>query len=333
MSSILITGGAGYIGSHFVALWREMGGNCVVLDNLSRGHKSLLLDAELVVGDVGDAALVASICRERDVDVAVHFAAFAYVGESHVDPARYYENNVMAGLRFLDGLRRAKVGKVVFSSSCATYGDVGVGCRITESTLQKPVNPYGRTKLMFEEILRDYDASYGLKSIALRYFNAAGCSTAYPLFELHDPETHLIPLAIQAAVTGSTFKIFGNDYPTSDGTCVRDFIHVDDLAKAHAAAVHALRNGSPTMQVNLGSGCGVSVRKLLSCIERVVGMPILIENVARRSGDPPFLVASTDLAAHVLAWRSKYATIEQIVKTAYSGFLTGRAKRSECGTT
>lgn len=319
-ASILVTGGAGYVGSHFVARLDDDGTRYVVLDDLSRGRAGFVPAPKLVCGDIADEALVERLCRDRAVDTVVHFAAYAYVGESVAEPQRYYENNVAKTIALLRAIRRAGVVNFVFSSSCATYGEVTTGGSIPESTPQTPVNPYGRSKLMVEQILADYESAYGLRSVALRYFNAAGASDRHPLFEQHDPETHLIPLAIDAALGGGTLEIFGNDYATADGTCVRDYIHVDDLADAHVRAVERLRSSGKPLRANLGIGRGASVLEIIEAVQRESGGSVRYRFGARRPGDPATLVANPKLARDELEWQPSYRDIGEIVRTAIVGY-------------
>lgn len=318
--TILVTGGAGYVGSHFVARLEDEGRRYVTLDDLSRGSSGFVPPERLVRGDIADEGLVEALCRERGVDAAVHFAAFAYVSESVGEPERYYANNVAKTIALLRALRRAGVGNFIFSSSCATYGEPPVGRPIVENTPQMPVNPYGRTKLMVERILDDYEAAYGLRAISLRYFNAAGASERHPIFEQHDPETHLIPLAIDAAIGARTLEIFGNDYPTPDGTCVRDYVHVDDLADAHVRAVERLRGLGAPLRANLGIGRGASNLEVVRAVESATGTSVRYRFAARRPGDPATLVADASLARRELGWKPHYEEIGEIVRTAVIGY-------------
>lgn len=318
--TILVTGGAGYVGSHFVARLDDDGQRYIVLDNLSRGDARFVPTGRLVAGEIADETVVERLCRDEGVDVAVHFAAYAYVGESVEHPQRYYENNVANTIALLRALRRAGVGSVVFSSTCATYGEPASGTSIAESTPQRPVNPYGRSKLMIEQILADYEAAYGLRSVSLRYFNAAGASERHALYERHDPETHLIPLAIDAALGSRTLEVYGRDYPTPDGTCVRDYIHVDDLADAHVRAVDRLRRGGTPLRANLGIGAGASVLEVMAAVEAAAGAPVRHRFGARRPGDPPALVADPRLAQRELAWHPRYRELGEIVRTAMLGY-------------
>jgi UDP-glucose 4-epimerase len=318
--TILVTGGAGYVGSHFVARLEDDGQRYVVLDNLSRGRADFVPSGRIVAGDIADETLLETLCREEGVDVAVHFAAYAYVGESVAEPQRYYQNNVANTIVLLRALRRAGVGSIVFSSSCATYGEPVSGASIAEATPQQPVNPYGRSKLMIEQILSDYEAAYGLRAVALRYFNAAGASERHALYEQHDPETHLIPLAIDAALGQRTLEVYGNDYATADGTCVRDYIHVDDLADAHVRAVDRLRSGGDPLRANLGIGRGASVLEVIAAVESAAGTSVPYRFGARRPGDPPVLVADAKLARRELGWQPRYRDLDGIVRTAMLGY-------------
>lgn len=316
--AILVTGGAGYVGSHFVARLEDDRQRYVVLDDLSRGRAQFVPAQKLVRGDIADATLVEALCREHGVDVVVHFAAFAYVGESVAQPERYYENNVAKTAALLGAIRRAGVDRFVFSSSCATYGEPAED-PIAETAPQIPVNPYGRTKLVVEHMLRDYEPAYGLASVALRYFNAAGASPNHELFEQHDPETHLIPRTIDAVLGDGTLEIFGSDYPTLDGTCIRDYIHVDDLADAHVRAVDRLRHGGGSLQANLGIGRGASILEVIAAVESAADAAVRYRFARRRPGDPGTLVANADFAQRELGWRPRYRDIGAIVRTAIVG--------------
>jgi UDP-glucose 4-epimerase len=315
--TILVTGGAGYVGSHALRELRASGVACVALDDLTRGHRELVGDADLIVGDVADAALVRQVLADYRVDAVMHFAAYAYVGESVEHPARYYQNNVAATLALLGTMLEAGVKKLVFSSTCATYG-VPESVPMTEEHPQRPVNPYGRSKLMVEGVLRDFAGAYGLRSVSLRYFNAAGADPSGEIGEWHEPETHLIPLALQAARGDREgIAIFGTDYPTRDGTCVRDYIHVTDLAQAHVLALHYLESGGASEAFNLGNGSGFSVREVLEAAERVTRRKIAATAAPRRPGDPPTLVGSSAKAQRVLGWTPRYASLETIIETAW----------------
>lgn len=318
--AILITGGAGYIGSVTTELLHARGEQVVVLDNLSRGYRDAVApDVPFYEGNVGDRELVTSVVREHDIDACIHFAAFAYVGESVTDPALYYENNVGQSIRLLSTLSASGVRRVVFSSTCATYGEPQ-RIPIDESHQQVPANPYGWSKLFVERVMTDYDRGYGLKFVALRYFNAAGASAQRA--ERHEPETHLIPLVLKAA-NGEIDRVtvFGNDYPTIDGTCVRDYIHVLDLAEAHALSLEYLSAGNESTAINLGNGQGYSVLQVIQAAREVTGREIAIEMQGRRAGDPSHLVADASKAATVLGWQPQYPDLSAIISSASA--LTG----------
>ena len=312
----LVTGGAGYIGSVMVEQLVEAGERVVVLDDASRGHAGALDEGvPYYDGRVGDRELVASICREHEVDACVHFAALAYVGESVTEPKLYFQNNVAEGLGLLDGLLAAGVRRFVFSSTCATYGEP-VRVPIDESHPQAPVNPYGWSKLFMEKILSSYDAAYGLRFVALRYFNAAGATKRKG--EHHDPETHLIPNVLAAAAGRRPYvSVFGDQYPTPDGTCVRDYIHVTDLCTAHTLALAHLRRGGGSEFVNLGNGHGYSVMEVIETTRRVTGRDIEVRVEPARPGDPARLVADATKAREVLGWKTQYPELEAIVRTAW----------------
>jgi UDP-glucose-4-epimerase GalE len=315
--AILLVGGAGYVGSHAAKYLASMGYVPVVFDNLSLGHRESVKWGPLEVGDIHDQdALGRAFLRHAPVAV-MHFAAFAYVGESVADPAKYYHNNVSGTLSLLEAMRKARVGKLIFSSTCATYGLPAV-IPITENMLQCPINPYGRTKLMVEQLLTDYRAAYGLESACLRYFNAAGADPDGEIGEDHEPETHLIPIVLEvAAGRRPCVTVFGNDYPTRDGTCVRDYVHVTDLAQAHYLALRRLLEGRGDLKVNLGNGSGYSVKEVVEAAERVTGRSIKVEYSSRREGDPPELVGSQALARRELGWDPRYGALEEIVGTAW----------------
>lgn len=314
--TILITGGAGYIGSVTTELLRARGEAVVVLDNLSRGHRDAVApEVPFYEGNVGDRELVARIVREHDIDACVHFAAFAYVGESVSQPTLYYENNVEQGIRLLGSLIETGVRRFVFSSTCATYGEPQE-IPISEEHPQLPTNPYGWSKLFLERIMRDYDRGYQLRFVALRYFNAAGATHARG--ERHDPETHLIPLVLQAARREiNQVTVFGNDYPTKDGTCVRDYIHVSDLAQAHALSLDYLRAGNPSTAINLGNGHGYSVLEVVEAARTVTGQQIPIDIQGRRAGDPSHLVADATKARALLGWQPQHPDLTAIIGSAW----------------
>ena len=311
--NILVTGGAGYVGSHAVRKLAAEGHRVKIYDNLSLGHRELVRDFELVQADIGDCGQLRRALQ--DVDLVMHFAASAYVGESFVNPRKYFNNNVVNGLTLLDAVIDAGVRQFVFSSTCAVYGLHDVP--ITESTPCNPINPYGDSKLFFERALDAYDHKYELRSVRLRYFNASGADDSGEVGELHEPETHLIPLALEAAAgLRPALEIMGDDYPTPDGTCVRDYIHVNDLSRAHVQAADYLVRGGTSRPVNLGTGNGHSIRELVSTVERVTGHPVPARIVARRPGDPPRLTADASLAKELFGWAPAYS-LEQIVATAW----------------
>jgi len=315
--TILVTGGAGYVGSHAVKELRANGIRCVVLDNLCRGHRELVLDADLVVGDVGDTDLVLRVLTEYHVEAVMHFAAYAYVGESMHEPGMYYENNVAGSIRLLRSMARAGVKSVVFSSTCATYG-LPQSMPMTEDHPQLPVNPYGAGKLFVERILQDFDAACGIRSVVFRYFNAAGADPSGQIGELHDPETHLIPLALDvAAGLRDHLEIYGTDYPTADGTCVRDYVHVSDLAQAHVLGLRYLQAGGTSMSCNLGNGAGFSVRQVIDTAESVTGRKVRTLHSARRPGDPHALVGSATRARERLGWCPRFDRLDTIIETAW----------------
>ncbi|MER3429361.1 MAG: UDP-glucose 4-epimerase GalE [Pyrinomonas sp.] len=314
--AVLVTGGAGYIGSATVELLCERGESVVVLDDLARGHRGAVPEGVAFYhGEVGDVELVRRVAREHGVEACIHFAALAYVGESVEDPARYFRNNVAQGIALLDALMAEGVKLMVFSSTCATYGEP-VRVPIPEDHPQQPANPYGWSKLMMEQIMRAYDQAYGLRFVALRYFNAAGATPNCG--EDHDPETHLIPNVLAAAEGKLPYvSVYGNDYPTPDGTCIRDFIHVADLGEAHILALDYLRRGGASDAFNLGNGRGYSVLEVIETAQRVTGKRIEVRFEGRRAGDPSRLVADARRAQAVLGWRPRYADLERIIRTAY----------------
>jgi UDP-glucose-4-epimerase GalE len=314
--SILIVGGAGYIGSQTAKRVAQAGLEPVVLDNLVHGHRWAVKWGPLVEGDLADGALIKRVLQQHAVTAVVHFAAYAYVGESVIHPRKYFRNNVTGTLNLLDAMVDAGVRDIVFSSTCAVYGDP-LRTPIDEQHRKSPVNPYGETKLAIERALHWYQRAYPLRFAALRYFNAAGADPDGELGEDHDPETHLVPLAIEAAMGGTDLQIYGTDYPTPDGTAVRDYIHVQDLADAHVAALDRLRGGAARLYVNLGTGRGHSVREVIAAVEKVSGKRVPARETDRRPGDPPALVADARLAADVLGWRARLPDIETIVEHAW----------------
>ena len=313
---VLVVGGAGYIGSHMVRHLKDNGLALVVLDDLSSGYADTVADAELVVGDVADKSLLHNIFARYPIDAVMHFASFIQVGESVINPAKYYDNNVSKTLVLLDAMVRYDVKNFIFSSTAAIFGNP-ISPVIDENHPKDPVNPYGRSKWMVEQIVLDYELAYKLRFACLRYFNAAGAHSDGSLGERHDPETHLIPLAINAALgQGSPLKVFGADYPTRDGTCIRDYVHVCDLAAAHLLALERLREGGDSICVNLGNQSGYSVNEVLAMVTAVTGKPVPHEIVAKRAGDPAVLVADATLAKRILGWEPRYSELRDIVTHA-----------------
>jgi UDP-glucose-4-epimerase GalE len=314
----LVTGGAGYVGQFTVRALLARGEKVVVLDDLSRGHREAVPEGvPLVVADLRDRAAIDKGLAPHAFDVVLHFAANAYVGESVADPRRYWENNLGGTLNLLGLMLDRGVKRFVFSSTCAVYGEPDVDA-LSENLPHAPCNPYGRSKATVEAVLRDYDAAFGLRSFRLRYFNAAGADAAGTRGENHAVETHLIPLAIRAARTGKPLSVFGTDWPTPDGTCIRDYVHVEDLASAHVAAVDRLRAGHAGDALNLGTGRGTSVKEVIAAVERASGLAVPWTAAARRPGDPPRLVAGPGRAADVLAWKPRYTSVDDVVATAWA---------------
>lgn len=313
---VLVVGGAGYVGSHTVRLLRDAGNEVWVYDNLSRGHREAVPSECLIEGNISDRTLLMQVLRDKEIEAVMHFAAYALVNESVQHPALYYQNNVSATLDLLECMRQSGVWRFVFSSTTATYGQPEK-IPIAETTPQKPINPYGFTKLVIEQALTDYAKAYGFGVAALRYFNAAGASEDASIGEDHDPESHIIPIVLQVALgQRQSISIYGTDYPTPDGTCVRDYIHVNDLGSAHLKALNLLEPGS-NLQLNLGTGQGTSVKEVIEACRKVTGHPIPAQIAPRREGDPPCLVADSSLAQKVLNWTPKYQTILPIVQTAW----------------
>jgi UDP-arabinose 4-epimerase len=317
---ILVTGGAGYIGSHTAKALAARGFTPVAYDNLVHGHRWAVQWGPFVEGDIRDRAMLVDTLRRYEISAVLHFAAFAYVGESMKSPALYFENNVTGSLSLLDAVMECRARYVVFSSSCATYG-IPDRMPISEDTPQSPINPYGETKLIVERALRWYGTAYGISWAALRYFNAAGADHDGQLGELHQPETHLIPLVLRAASTDTAFDVFGDDYPTRDGTCVRDYIHVSDLADAHVLALEYLMNGGPSVALNLGTGYGYTVREVIQAAQTVSGREVPHRIASRRPGDPAILVADPARAERILGWRAHKSALESIVSSAYAWHL------------
>ncbi len=315
---VLVVGGAGYIGSHCVRQLLEAGHQPVVLDNLVFGHRKAVDQAiPFYEADLGDRPSVEKILRDEAIELVMHFAAYAYVGESVEKPFKYYDNNLIATLRLLEAMEATGVRKFVFSSTCATYG-VPQSLPITEDLPQQPINPYGQTKLDVENALKAIAHAHGLSFAAFRYFNAAGASEDGSIGEDHDPETHLIPLILDVVLgKREQIKIFGTDYPTPDGTCLRDYVHVDDLARAHIAVFDKLEKPGSSYFYNLGTGKPYSVREVIQAVETVTNKPVKVVEDERRAGDPPALYADSSKAQKELSWKIRYDTIESIVETAW----------------
>ena len=314
---ILVVGGAGYIGSHMVKRLDEAGYVPVVLDNLSGGHRWAVTAGRLIACDMGAPQMLDALLQAFDFRAVMHFASFIQVGESVADPAKYYDNNVANTLRLLEAMVRHKIGHFIFSSTAAIFGDPQY-VPIDERHPKEPINPYGRSKWMVEQILGDFDRAYGVRSSCLRYFNAAGADPDAGLGECHEPETHLIPLVLQAASgRRPAITIYGQDYPTPDGTCIRDYIHVRDLCDAHLLALQALLAGGPSTRYNLGNGAGYSILEVIAAAERVTGRKVGRELGPRRAGDPPSLVADSALAKAALGWQPQFADIDTIILHAW----------------
>ncbi|SHN60700.1 UDP-glucose 4-epimerase GalE [Bradyrhizobium erythrophlei] len=315
--TILVTGGAGYIGSHTCKILAQEGYRPVAFDNLSSGHTWAAKWGPLERGDILDRAALDQAIEKHRPSACLHFAAFAYVGESVTDPGKYYRNNVVGSLTLLEALRDHGIDQFVLSSTCATYG-VPDKVPIDETLTQAPINPYGASKLMVERMLADFYAAYRLRSVALRYFNAAGADPEVEIGEDHDPETHLVPLVLDAASGDrEDITVFGTDYDTPDGTCVRDYIHVSDLARAHVLALQALEQGQTHRAFNLGNGQGYSVREVIASVERVTGRPVPVQFGERRPGDPARLISNSVRAASELGWKPQISTLDDIVFTAW----------------
>ena len=318
--TILVTGGAGYIGSHAVLSLQKAGYNVIVYDNLSYGHPEIVQDVlkvELIVGDTNDRTLLDQIFSSRNITAVMHFAAFIAVGESVRDPAIYYQNNVAGTLTLLEAMIAANIKKFVFSSTCAIYG-MPQEIPMTEKHPNNPLNAYASSKYMVEQILKDFDRAYGLKSVVFRYFNASGADPSGNLGEDHDPETHLIPLALLTALKiREHLFIFGTDYETPDGTAVRDYIHVNDLASAHVLGLDYLFNGGESEMFNLGNGNGFSVREVIEMAKKVTGVDFLVKETDRRPGDAPILVGSSEKAKSILGWQPQYFELKTIVNDAW----------------
>lgn len=317
MQNILVTGGAGYVGSHICKMLAQDGLVPVVYDNLVRGHLSAVRWGPFEQGDIADRPRLDAVIAKYQPIAAIHFAAYAYVGESVSDPGKYYRNNVAGSLSLLEAMRDAGIDKIIFSSTCSTFGSPEKAL-IDEEHPQRPINAYGASKLMVERMLADFDVAHGLKSISLRYFNAAGADPNAEIGENHDPETHLIPLAIQTALgQRDELTVFGSDYETPDGTCVRDYVHVTDLAEAHVTALKALVGGARTTAYNLGIGRGHSVQEVVNAVSRIAGRKFPVRNGPRRPGDPARLVADPSKAKAELGWRARIVDLDDIILTAW----------------
>ena len=317
MKNILVIGGAGYIGSHMVRMLAKQGYNPVVFDNLSKGHREAVANYPFELGDLGDKARLTEVFKKYGIEAVMRFAAFAEVGESVKEPSKYYHNNVAKVLDLLDALVENDIKYFVFSSTAATFGEP-IRPKIDESHPQNPINPYGNTKLMVEKILADFDTAYGLKATALRYFNASGADDSGEIGESHNPETHLIPIVLQAAAgKRASIKMFGTDYPTPDGTCVRDYVHVNDLARAHILALEKMFKDNVSERFNLGSGNGFSVAEIVKEAKRITGIDFTVEKAPRRDGDPAVLVADSAKAERILGWKPQY-NLTRIIETAWN---------------
>ncbi|MCZ8514548.1 UDP-glucose 4-epimerase GalE [Paenibacillus filicis] len=316
--AIMVTGGAGYIGSHTVAELLSRGEEVVVVDNLQQGHREAVLDGKLYVGDLRDAEFLDTVFKENEIDAVIHFAANSLVGESMQNPGKYYHNNVYGTLCLLEKMNEYGVKRIVFSSTAATYGEPE-SIPITESDRTLPTNAYGETKLAMEKMMRWFDTAHGIKYVSLRYFNAAGAHESGRIGEDHSPETHLVPLVLQVALgKREHISIFGDDYATADGTCIRDYIHVTDLADAHILALKKLRDGGESDVYNLGNGTGFSVKEVIEIARKVTGHAIPAKIEARRAGDPAVLIASSDRTKAELGWKPRFGSLEQIIASAWA---------------
>lgn len=316
--AVLVAGGAGYIGSHVNKELNKKGYETLVYDSLVYGHEYAVQHGKFVKGDLADVQTLRKTFADNKIDAVMHFAAFTYVGESVTDPEKYYINNVVNTVNLLKVMREFGCDKFIFSSTCATYGNP-VEIPLTESHPQAPVNPYGNTKYMVEQIVKDYYSAYGLKYVIFRYFNAAGADVSGQIGEDHNPETHLIPLVLEtAAGRRESISVFGTDYPTDDGTCIRDYIHVTDLATAHILGLEYLMGGGESTAFNLGNGNGYSVKEIIECAERVTGKRIKCVYADRRAGDPAVLIGSSERAKNILGWNPLFAGIDKIIATAWN---------------
>ena len=316
--NILVVGGAGYIGSHMVKLLGQRGCAVTTLDDLSSGHRDAVLSGDFVQGDMADTELLRGLFAARKFDAVMHFASFIEVGESVREPAKYYRNNVANTLTLLSAMREAGVDRFIFSSTAAIFGTPQY-VPIDERHPRAPINPYGRTKNMVEDVLSDYERAYGLRSVRLRYFNAAGADPEGKLGERHDPESHLIPLALQAASgRRAGLSVYGTDYDTPDGTCIRDYVHVSDLCEAHWLALESLRDGASSQAYNLGNGNGFSVLEVIGTAKKVTGVDFAVKHEVRRAGDPPRLVADASAIKAKLGWSPRYADLDTIIAHAWA---------------
>lgn len=316
--SVLVCGGAGYIGSHMVLELVKKNYNVVVIDNLSNGHKqSVSKHAKFYEGDIRDNLLLDKIIRTEKIESVIHFAAFSLVGESMIDPAKYYDNNVLATFSLLNSMCRNGINKIIFSSTAAVYGEPD-SIPITEQNSVCPINPYGETKIAIEKMLHWFDNAYGIKSVALRYFNVAGADESGLIGEMHNPETHLIPIILKSIHDSKKIKVFGNDYPTKDGTCIRDYIHVTDLAIAHILALETLSKTMESKIYNLGNNKGFSIMEIIKTVELVTGKKINYEIAPRRIGDPAVLISSSEKIKNELHWQPEFFTPEKIIATAWN---------------
>ena len=326
---ILVTGGAGYVGSHCCKAFSEAGWEVFVFDNLSRGWRDFVQWGPLIEGDILDLEALEQAFRDVKPDAVAHFAALAYVGESVSQPDLYYRTNVMGTMNILDAMRSSKVDKIVFSSTCGTYGEPQ-RLPIDEAHPQTPINPYGRSKLMAEHLLRDYSDAFGIRSVALRYFNAAGADPSGLIGERHEPETHLIPLALEGAGNPEyCLSIFGHDFDTRDGTAIRDYIHVCDLADAHLRALEYLASGHPSTAINLGTGTGTSVLEIWNSVQKVTGRAVPKRVSARRAGDPASLIANASRAREVLGWVPEHSRIDKIIMDAWAWHQSEQAHHNK----
>lgn len=320
--TVLVTGGAGYIGSHVCKELSARGSRVVVFDNLSRGHRHAVKFGPLEVGDLRDRTRIVEVLRAHHVEAVLHFAALAYVDESVANPALYLDHNVLGSLHLLSAMLECSVRRLVFSSSCAIYGVTG-GEAITEDHPRVPITPYGLTKLIVEQAIQCHAEAHGLRAVVLRYFNACGADPGGELGEEHAPETHVVPLALTAARRGTPFHVFGTRHPTPDGTCVRDYVHVSDVARAQADALGYLAAGGDTIALNLGSARGTSVRQIVRAVEAVTGRKIVVLEAPPRPGDPPCLVADSSRASKIVGWNPRFTNIEEAIETAWRWELRG----------